>query len=74
LIPVATDTYTFVGEADTQPPDMTLDGGAIAFKFHNSGDDPPKLWASDPIRLTGGRLYKIELNGAKAGQIELEDG
>jgi hypothetical protein len=63
LIPTTTDTYTFIREADDQPGDMILDGAAISFKNHNPDDDPSNKWASDPMRLTGGRLYATTLTG-----------
>ncbi|KAI9771436.1 MAG: hypothetical protein M1840_002056 [Geoglossum simile] len=63
LIPPSTDNYTLVGESDDQPPDITIEGVTISLDGHYPDDDPPNLWASKPMRLTGGRLYNIQLNG-----------
>ena len=63
VIPDTTDTYAFGTVAETQPTDMLLDGAAVTFKLDSASDDDAKLWLSDPLRLTGGRLYAIELNG-----------
>ena len=70
LIPPTTDTYSFSTEADTQPPDMVLDGASVSLKNNNPDDDPSDVWASDPIKLIGGRLYDIALNGIKPPDLK----
>src|SRR5262249_54872411 len=63
LIPETTDSYTLVGECTSPPPAFMLDGTAVPLDQHSDDDEPPDLWASKPILLTGGRLYPIELKG-----------
>ncbi|KAH0559053.1 hypothetical protein GP486_004352 [Trichoglossum hirsutum] len=65
LIPATTDTYTLIAIADKQPPDMILEGQAFQFKNHSDDDDPANRFATDPMLLTGGKLYEIELTGLK---------
>lgn len=63
LIPPTTDTYTLVAVSDSesQPSDLIIEGAAVSFAVHSPDDDPSDLWASKPIRLTGGKLYQIQL-------------
>src|SRR5262249_50723230 len=62
LIPPVTDTYTLVAKADSQPGDVLLDGQAISLLVHSDDDEPPDMWASQPLQLAGGRLYQIQLS------------
>lgn len=62
LIPPVDGEYTFVkGDSDTQPAALSLDGEQIAFP--NQQKDPNDVWSGDPLKLKGGKLYWLELNG-----------
>src|SRR5262249_41001887 len=58
LIPTADDQYTFVAIADT-PPAVSIDGQTISFPYQQ--DDPNNVWSSDPVKLTAGKLYWLEV-------------
>src|SRR6266566_8569838 len=48
-IPPVTDTYTLVTKADSPPADVMLDGQAIPLSVHSGDDEPPDVWASQPL-------------------------
>ena len=58
LIPTADDQYTFVAIAD-KPPAVSIDGQTIPFPHQQ--DDPSNVWSSDPVKLTAGKLYWLEV-------------
>ncbi|KAH6962302.1 hypothetical protein BKA56DRAFT_622857 [Ilyonectria sp. MPI-CAGE-AT-0026] len=64
LIPDTTDTYTLVGMGEIGPLSIGLDGTVVALDQHSDDEEPPYIWASKPLLLTGGRLYLIELKGS----------
>lgn len=66
LVPPATDEYILFAEADNKPPPLLLDGQNISFAANDPDEEPSNLWATPPLTLMGGRLYKIVLSGFPA--------
>lgn len=61
LLPKFTDKFAFYGYGETRPPPLMLDGQQITFSHQN--EDPSDLWWSDPVSLTGGKLYSLSVVG-----------
>lgn len=61
LVPPSSDTYTFVGISDSTPSPLVLDGVLIPFKYQQ--EDPSNIWSTDPVPLTGGQLYPLQVTG-----------
>jgi hypothetical protein len=73
LISPVDDVYTFVATSlvdDNQPPALVIDGRSIPFKIQQG--DPSNVWSTDPespIRLKGGQLYSLEVQGQSAAAL-----
>ena len=68
LIPAVNGEYTLIALGDTQPAPITLDGMQITFPHQQ--EDPNNVWASDPVRLNSGRLYRLEVSGQPATALQ----
>ncbi|WPD23166.1 MAG: neuraminidase-like domain-containing protein [Candidatus Electrothrix scaldis] len=68
LIPAVNGAYTLIALGDTQPSPITLDGQQIAFPHQQ--EDPNNVWSSEPVRLNGGRLYRLETSGLPATALQ----
>jgi Tc toxin complex TcA C-terminal TcB-binding domain/ABC toxin N-terminal region/Neuraminidase-like domain/Putative peptidoglycan binding domain len=58
LIPSADAMYTFIAISDAPAP-LLKDGEKI--EFPHQQDDPSNVWSSDPVKLTSGTLYWLEV-------------
>lgn len=61
LLPKVTDKFSLYGFGETRPPPLVLDGQNLAFVHRN--EDPNDLWWTEPIALTGGKLYSLLVSG-----------
>ncbi|KAF7513140.1 hypothetical protein GJ744_010536 [Endocarpon pusillum] len=61
LLPGSTDSFSFYGSSDSEPPPLLLDGKNIPFTSRN--EDPNNIWWTDPVLLTGGKLYALVVSG-----------
>lgn len=68
LIPSANGEYTFVAISKSQPPEIVLDGLKISFPHQQ--EEPNDVWLSDPVRLNGGKLYKLETGGLSLTELQ----
>lgn len=69
IVPPTTDAYILVAEVDDKPAPLELEGQSIEFRNNSPEDEPSNLWSTDPITLTGGKLYKLVLSGVATYQF-----
>lgn len=61
VVPPSSDNYTFIGIGDAAPSPLQIDGILVPFKYQQ--EDPSNVWSTDPVPLTGGHLYPLQVVG-----------
>jgi len=70
LMVSSTQRYTFLANSikdDDQPAAMLIDGQEYAFTKQQ--DDPTDVWVGEPVKLFGGKLYELVVNGQQATSL-----
>jgi ABC toxin-like protein/neuraminidase-like protein len=70
LVVSTTDKYTFYANSvkdDNQPASISLNG--VTYEFSQQQEDPTNVWFGQPIRLTGGQMYTLQVGDQLATKL-----